>query len=277
MRRSLHSDWYLGLHTDRSVSRLLRSVRYARIPGPVYRRIAVLEAAVRLAYDRRPHFAPGSDREAIPEREASERTRRQRQHSRGHVRLRPFAVRWHERVVDARPGAGLGPRRQRQLHRVVRSSRCSLLKSSQSNRKISPAACSIEGLSCPRRGPAPRPPPPRPRRHLRSPGGGRPDPVRRATHRARRGRSRDRRLHRQSCCEKGPATPRRTLPLLMTRVLLLDSPHTLLQARLPYGPRRPRAPWPEPRCRFRPLPAVLTEGSPRIAAKCASNAAVPIA
>src|SRR6266446_1434174 len=103
MRRALHSDWYLGLHPDRSVSRHLCSVRYARIPGPIYRRVAVLEAAVRLAYDRRPHFAPGSDGEAIPEREASERTRRQRQHSRGHVRLRPFAVRWHERVVDARP------------------------------------------------------------------------------------------------------------------------------------------------------------------------------
>ncbi len=28
---------------------------------------------------------------------------------------------------------------------------------------------------------------------------------------------------------------------VMTRVLLLDSPHTLLQARLPHGPRRPRA------------------------------------
>src|SRR3989442_6070484 len=127
MRRSLHSDWYLGLHTDRAVSRQLCSVRYARIPGPVYRRVAVLEAPVRLAYDRRPHFAPGSDREAIPEREASERARRQRQHTRGHVRLRSFAVRWHERVVDARLGPGLGPRRHRQLHTVVRSSRWSLL------------------------------------------------------------------------------------------------------------------------------------------------------
>jgi len=37
-------------------------------------------------------------------------------------------------------------------------------------------------------------PPPRPWRHLRCSRGGRPDPVRRATHRARPGRRRDRRL-----------------------------------------------------------------------------------
>ena len=56
-----------GGQSDRAIPRALRELRPARRPRPVHRRLAILQAALRVAHRRGPHLAAGVHREAVPQ------------------------------------------------------------------------------------------------------------------------------------------------------------------------------------------------------------------
>src|SRR5262245_55442725 len=128
-----------GLRADWALSLVVPDVQPVRLSCPVHRGVAVREAALRVAYARRPHVPGGPDREAVhepwrrwPAVSVADPSRRECRHARGSVRLRSRAV---TRRHDSH-GTASECRRRRVWRVAVRGLRCHLGRQARLSRSL---------------------------------------------------------------------------------------------------------------------------------------------